>query len=266
MPLARPEPLRGVRDPFAATDHAWSTGGERYPSDRPVVLLPSYAPSQPNLTPLLALWLGAAGVRVLVHGRATAACTTAAVLADLGLPPAQGLDDILEAWHRRRPAYVPLARIAPRLEAAAPRDPAGTAIVASLLQPVAGARCLRLAGAPTRPLATSLARGAARTGADMMLLADCPGDPVCDPRRQPRIDTWIGGRWRIELSAAERRVAPPDWPLLPEAADAASTAVFVQSVLSGERPAPPSLLRQIDLIEAAVASLETATVHHDDAS
>jgi hypothetical protein len=45
-------------------------------------------------------------------------------------------------------------------------------------------------------------------------------------------------------------------PLLPRATDAASTAVYVQEVLSGMRPAPTPLARQAGLIVAAAAALQ----------
>ena len=45
-------------------------------------------------------------------------------------------------------------------------------------------------------------------------------------------------------------------PLLPRATDAASTAVYVQEVLSGMRPAPAPLTRQAALISAAWTALQ----------
>ncbi len=45
-------------------------------------------------------------------------------------------------------------------------------------------------------------------------------------------------------------------PLLPRNNDAASTAVYVQSVLSGERPTPGPVLKQVELIRAALATLQ----------
>jgi len=83
---------------------------------------------------------------------------------------------------------------------------------------------------------------------------------VADPRRLPRIDTWLGGAQRPELSAPAQEGVLSELPLLPRATDAASTAVYVQEVLSGSRPAPAPLTRQIALVAATVAVLAARPV------
>jgi anthranilate phosphoribosyltransferase len=89
-----------------------------------------------------------------------------------------------------------------------------------------------------------------------MLLRGTEGEPVADPRRQPRIDTWLAGSLRTDLSAPAQDGVLSELPLLPRSTDAASTAVYVQEVLSGMQPAPQPLARQVALITAAVAALE----------
>jgi hypothetical protein len=89
-----------------------------------------------------------------------------------------------------------------------------------------------------------------------MLLRGTEGEPVADPRRQPRIDTWMAGLMRPELSSAAQEGVLSEMPLLPRATDAASTAVYVQEILSGMRPAPGPLTRQAGLIIAAVTALQ----------
>jgi hypothetical protein len=59
-----------------------------------------------------------------------------------------------------------------------------------------------------------------------------------------------------ELSLAAQEGVLTELPLLPRAIDAASTAVYVQEVLSGMRPAPPPLARQAAQIIAAVGVLQ----------
>ena len=234
------------------------------PSDRPVVLIPSYNGSRklPNLTPLLALWLAREGLHVLVHGPLTdpARVTSASVLRDLGLLPAQQANDIGRAWSRREPAFAPTALLCPPLQdlldlrqALGVRGPGHT--VAKMLNPVTGAAVLRLVNHTHPEFGALMSQWAEASGADAMLLRGTEGEPVADPRRQPRIDTWIGGRLQPDLSLPAHVGVLSELPLLPRHTDAASTAVYVQEVLSGMRPLPPPLARQAEQIVAAMAVL-----------
>jgi hypothetical protein len=45
-------------------------------------------------------------------------------------------------------------------------------------------------------------------------------------------------------------------PLLPNEHDAATTALYIQSVLSGEKPAPGPLARQVQLVLRALSALD----------
>jgi anthranilate phosphoribosyltransferase len=235
------------------------------PSKLPVVLIPSYNGSRklPNLTPLLALWLAREGLPVLVHGPTVepGRVTTAAILHDLGMPPIVHVQDIERAWSRREPAFVPTEVLCPPLQGLLAlrrviglRGPGHT--VAKMINPVQGAPALRLVN-HTHPEFGALMSGwTQREAVDAMLLRGTEGEPVADPRRQPRIDTWLGGTLRAELSMPAHEGVLTELPLLPRATDAASTAVYVQEVLSGMRPAPLPLARQAGLIIAAVATLQ----------
>ncbi len=236
------------------------------PAARPVVLMPSYNGSRklPNLTPLLALWLAREGLDVIVHGPLTdlTRVTSAAILADLGLAPAASVGDIEQTWSRRKPAFVPTEVLCPALQALLDlrrrlglRGPGHT--VAKMLNPVRGAPALRLVNHTHPEFGALMTNWAERECADAMLLRGTEGEPVADPRRQPRIDTWLAGTLRAELSVPAQEGTLTELPLLPRATDAASTAVYVQEVLSGMRPAPPPLARQAALIVAAVAALQT---------
>ena len=233
-------------------------------SDRPVVLIPSYNGSRklPNLTPLLALWLAREGLHVLVHGPVSVSgrVGSASILQDLGLPPAQQASDIHRAWSRREPAFVPTDRLCPTLQTLLDyrlvlgvRGPGHT--VAKMINPVVGAPALRLVNHTHPEFGVLMASWAETSGADAMLLRGTEGEPVADPRRQPRVDTWLGGRLRPELSLAAHEGVLTELPLLPRETDAAHTAVYVQEVLSGMRPVPPPLARQAGQIIAAVAYL-----------
>lgn len=233
-------------------------------SCQPVVLLPSYNGSRklPNLTPLLALWLAREGHRVLVHGPEHDAnrVTTAEILHDLGLPAVQQAADIEQAWARREPAFVPTRVLSPPLQALLDlrqqiglRGPGHT--VAKMLNPVQGAAALRVVNHTHPEFGALMAQWAESSGADALLLRGTEGEPVADPRRQPKLDMWIGGRQRPDLSAAAHEGVLAELPWLPRETDAAATAVFVQEVLSGMRPVPQPLARQASLIGAALAEL-----------
>ena len=234
------------------------------PSERPVVLIPSYNGSRklPNLTPLLALWLAREGLHVLVHGPVVVSgrVGSASILQDLGMHPAQHGSDIHRAWSRREPAFVPTALLCPSLQTLLDRrqelgvrGPGHT--VAKMLNPVVGARALRLVNHTHPEFGALMAGWAESTLADAMLLRGTEGEPVADPRRQPRIDTWIGGHLQPDLSLSAHVGVLTDLPLLPRETDAAHTAVYVQEVLSGMRPVPPPLARQATQIVAALALL-----------
>ncbi len=231
----------------------------------PVVSIPSYNGSRklPNLTPLLALWLAREGVRVLIHGPVVepGRVTTAAILHDLGMAPILNVQDIERAWSRREPAFVPTEVLCPSLQALLElrrvvglRGPGHT--VAKMINPVQGAPVLRLVNHTHPEFGALMSAWAQREAVDAMLLRGTEGEAVADPRRQPRIDTWLGGTLHAELSAPAHEGVLTELPLLPRATDAASTAVYVQEVLSGMRPAPAPLARQAGLITAAVATLQ----------
>lgn len=225
-------------------------------SDVPVIVLPSYAPQSPDAVALLALWLAGEDRRVLVHGRGLdGAVGTAAVLADLGIVTSSTAGDVAAAWRRRQPAFVDLARLAPSLGQAPVTSGRGLE-TASLHDPVAGARSLRVVGAPDRASAISLGEAARQRGLDLMVVGTPASSAAAWLRHQPRIDTWIDGIWRVELSLVERPLSHLEMPLLPPITDAAANAVWVQSVLSGERPLPLPLEMLLERIAAAVQMLE----------
>jgi anthranilate phosphoribosyltransferase len=236
----------------------------RIHSAEPVVLIPSYSGSfsLPNLTPLLAMWLAREGVHVLLHGPMANASqvTSADILQDLGMAPALNTADVARAWARREPACMPTRVLCAPLQLLLDlkrllgvRGPGHT--VAKMLNPVIGAPALRLVSHSQAEMGAVMAAWARRDAVDAMLLPSTEGEPVADPRRHPRIDTWLAGQWRAELSSAANTGALSEMPLLPSGTTAAGTALYVQEVVSGMRPAPAPLARQAALILAAVAAL-----------
>ncbi len=237
----------------------------RIASDRPVAVIPSYngARRLPNLTPLLAMWLAREGARVLVHGQRLdpGRVTSAQIFHDLGLPAAHHEADIASAWARREPAFVDLALLNPRLQrlldvrrTVGLRNSGHT--VAKMLDPCTGARSLRLVSFTHPEFGKLMHAWAERDGIDAMLLRGTEGEPVADPRRQPRIDTFVAGLACPDWSATAQDGVVAELPLLPRENDASTTALYIQAVLSGEKPAPAPLARQVQLVLGALSMLD----------
>ena len=226
-------------------------------SDRPTVVLPSYngARKLPNLTPLLALLLAQEGVQVLVHGPRSdpARVTSADIFHDLGLSSANDASDIEQAWSRREPVFVrtealcpPLARLLDVRRIVGLRNSGH--VVAKLLDPVRGGVSLRVVNYTHPEYLQLLGQFMQHTGADAMLMRGTEGEPVADPRRNPRLDVYLAGQARSDLSRPAQVGALTDLPLLPQQIDAATTASYIQAVVSGEKPTPVPIARQVDAL------------------
>jgi anthranilate phosphoribosyltransferase len=237
-------------------------------SDRPVIVIPSYngARRLPNLTPLLALRLAQEGARVLVHGprHDPTRVSSADIFQALALPPAEDAATVQERWQRREPAFIATDTLSPALQrlldvrwVVGLRNSGHT--VAKLLQPVVDAPALRLASHTHPEFGALMADLAQRSAADLMLLRGTEGEPVADPRRCPKIDTWLGGHWQAGLSCPAQEGVLAELPLLPRQIDAATVAVYIQGVLAGEKPGPAPLDRQVELLLAALAGLGSST-------
>jgi anthranilate phosphoribosyltransferase len=246
---------------FLAAAHARCL---RLPAERPVVILPSYngARRLPNLTPLLAMRLAQEGVDVLVHGptRDAKRVTTFEVFRDLGLPAVRCESELRSAWARREPAFMPIELLCPPLaRLLAVRDVIGLRnsghTIAKILDPVTGARALRVANHTHPEFGELLAALAARSNADLVLMRGTEGEPVADPRRMPRMEVYVGGQAQAELSVPAHEGVLAELPLLPRTCDAATTALYIQAVMSGEKPAPAPLERQVQLLVDTLAAM-----------
>lgn len=249
---------------FLAAAHARCL---RLPAGRPVVVLPSYngARRLPNLTPLLAMRLAQEGVDVLVHGptQDPKRVTTFEVFRDLGLPAARGEAELHSAWARREPAFIPIDVLCPPLaRLLAVREVIGLRnsghTVAKLLNPFAaapGARPLRVANHTHPEFGALLAECAARSQADLVLMRGTEGEPVADPRRLPRMEVFLAGETQPELTVPAHEGVLAELPLLPRSCDAATTALYIQAVMSGEKPAPAPLERQVRLLADTLAAM-----------
>ncbi len=233
----------------------------------PAVILPSYngARKLPNLTALLALLLAQEGVPVLVHGPACdpSRITTASVFHDLGLTVAASAEEVHHGWARREPVFMttatlcpPLARLLDVRWVVGLRNPGHT--VAKLLDPTVGVSALRVVNHTHPEYGAALTALLNRASASAMLLRGTEGEPVADPRRSPKLDVFLRGELRADLSVPAQEGVLTELPLLPRSIDAATTAVYIQSVVSGEKPAPAPLTRQVDVLLRAVQALAAA--------
>jgi anthranilate phosphoribosyltransferase len=234
------------------------------------VILPSYngARKLPNLTALLALLLAQEGVPVLVHGPADepGRIATSSIFHDLGLATAHTGSEVQDAWARHEPAFMtteslcpPLARLLAVRRVIGLRNPGHT--VAKLLDPISGADALRVVNHTHPEYAISLTEFLKASMANAMLLRGTEGEPVADPRRLPRLDVFVRGALRADLSVQAQEGVLTELPVLPRSIDAATTAVYIQSVVSGEKPALAPLGRQVDCILSALRAMQTAPVH-----
>ena len=233
----------------------------------PVVLLPSYngARKLPNLTALLAMLLAQKGVPVLVHGvlKDAGRVTTADVFHDLGLPIAHSVNDIGHGWSRREPVFMAIDTLCPALakllevrRVIGLRNPGHT--VAKLLDPTRGGAALlnvKRGGTALRVVnhthpeyAEALSGFLLHTHANALLMRGTEGEPVADARRLPRLDIFVHGMMQAALSLPAKEGVLTELPVLPRSIDAATTAVYIQSVVSGGAPAPAPISQQVDCL------------------
>jgi anthranilate phosphoribosyltransferase len=231
---------------------------------RPTILLPSYngARKLPNLTPLLALLLAQEGAQVLVHGPMLDAgrVGSAEIFRDLGLPFASNAEEIENGWARREPVFIamhdlcpPLARLLEVRRVVGLRNSGHT--VAKVLAPCGSGAALRVVNYTHPEYATMLAEFLTHTGGDALLLRGTEGEPVADPRRAPRLDVFIEGRARADLSRVAHEGVLTELPVLPRGFDAATTALYIQAVVSGEKPAPGPLTQQVECLMGALGAI-----------
>ena len=216
-------------------------------SDGPVVVLPSYngARKLPVLTPLLALLLAREGMSVLVHGTPTEPnrVFSSEVLAALDVPGLLAIKKIAP----REVVFAPTELLSPALKrlldvrrAVGLRNPAHSLV--KLMNPVAG-KALVVSSYTHPEYALSMAATFALVGADALLLRGTEGESVADARRAPQMQGFIKGQQVLTHDGVKGTL--PSVPDLPKEIDADSTAAYIQSVLQGDSPLPPSIAQQV---------------------
>jgi anthranilate phosphoribosyltransferase len=218
--------------------------------DRPVIVIPSYngARKLPVLTPLLALLLAREGLPVLVHGTATESTRvyTSKVLFFLGVLAKSAIKPIANGEISFAPTEVLCAGLARLLDVrrvVGLRNPAHS--VVKLMNPCAGKSLI--VGSYMHPeYAISMAATFDLMQSNAILLRGTEGEAVADPRRMPQMDGFVAGR-RSVLQEAQTGTLPT-LPDLPKAFDADTTAAYIQRVMAGGSPVPPSIARQVEHI------------------
>ncbi|MGA2549051.1 MAG: DNA-binding protein YbiB [Burkholderiaceae bacterium] len=237
------------------------------------VVIPSYngARNLPNLTALLALLLARRGVPVLVHGKVgdrdvapgivPARVTTAEVFGAMGLCAAHDGAEVIGQLERGEPVFVPIESINPALarvmmlrKILGLRGSAHTLV--KLLQPFANP-ALRLASYTHPEYQKLLDRFLVlpdqfRLG-DVFLMRGTEGEVVANTRRLAQVDWYRDGHSSTVIEGHSGIVT--EIPILPESRDAATTARWIQAVVSGELPVPGAITRQIDAIIAALEDM-----------
>jgi anthranilate phosphoribosyltransferase len=218
------------------------------------VLIPSYngARKLANLTPLLALLLAREGVPVLVHGvrQDPGRVTTAEIFAEMGIGPVGSSADMLDAFHERKPCFMPIEWLAPALaHQLSLRAILGvrnsTHTLVKILQPFSGP-ALRLVSY-THPEYLAMLSEYFRTQAppergDAFLMRGTEGETVANANRAQQIDWFHAGQQTVlvERDAPTDMLAPA-----PEGRDAAATADWIARALRGEQPVPPPIAAQV---------------------
>jgi anthranilate phosphoribosyltransferase len=231
-------------------------------STRPVIMLPSYngARKLPNLAPLLALLLAREGLAVLMHGPLLDAgrVASAQIFEALGLQICNDAEQVHAAWSRAEPAFMPVDALCPPLaKLLAVRRVVGLRnsghTLAKLLAPMPNA--LRVVSYTHPEYATLLGQFLAHTGAHAMLLRGTEGEAVADARRSPKLDVFVAGQRRTDLSRDAQPGVLALLPDLPREHDAATAAAYIQDVLAGRKPLPAPIATQVECLKRALAAL-----------
>lgn len=225
------------------------------PDDSPhLVVIPSYngARRQPNLVPLLALVLAKSGVPVLIHGRYDfdTRVDPSEMMVALGITKADTVDEATQLLAEQRIAFIDLAMLVPgldRLLALRPRlglRNSGHSLV-KLLDPARG-RSVRLVAVTHPEYLEKMHQFLLEDGGRALLLRGTEGEAYANPRRRPKLETFVDGRAGIAFPATEGGAPPLEG--IPDTPENATTAILIRDMLSANLPVPQPILDQIAAI------------------
>jgi len=227
------------------------------PKGRPTIVLPSYngARKLPVLTPLLALLLEQAGLRVIIHGvqRDPGRTTTSEVLEALGHCERTSVDDVEDDEIN----FLPIEVISPKLHRLLEvrrviglRNSAHS--VVKLMNPVMG-DALVVGSYTHSAFALLMSETFQMLNANALLIRGIEGEPVADARKVQEIEIFFSGERKLAQEAATSIISPgPDWP---KDLSRDSIAAYITEVLNGKKPIPMPIALQIQHIQNFVSRL-----------
>lgn len=227
-------------------------------AERPMVSIPSYngARNTANLVPLLACLLADQGVQVIVHGSddSPSRISSASIFSAMGIDHCRNNKDVLDAIARRTPAYVPIAELSPGLDRLLGlRQTLGVRNIGhtlcKMLNPTTASGCLRLVSFTHPEFNLIQHEYFTQFGGNALVMRATEGEAVANTRRQNKIDSIQDGLCNtvVDASAVPAMVTSN----LPSSIDAATTALWTQSVLGAERPVPIAVAVQVQAILTA---------------
>ena len=245
-----PEEMAGVLDAVHARLNT-------LPNDPPTttVVIPCYngARKLPALAPLLALLLVQQGVRVCVHGTPTenSRTTSFEVFEAMGHKPMTHFAEANDGLNLIATEVLSLAlkNLLDVRRVVNLRNPAHSLV--KLMNPCQGSALI--VSSYTHPeYALSMAQTFQLTQANAFLLRGTEGEPVADPRRAPQMDFFHDGKTQtVQAAQTGALQSIPEMP----AANAESTAQYIQEILNQQRAVPVPIALQVQHILQALKSL-----------
>lgn len=216
-----------------------------------LVVLPTYngARRQANLMPLLALLLAREGVPVLIQGRHDfdSRVSPFELLDALDIRPATRIADAEAQLATRHLACLPLDTLAPGLApllALRPRlgvrNSAHT--LAKLLDPAPG-HSVRVVSMTHPEYLERIHTHLVALDTVAMLLRGTEGEAFANPRRRPRLETFVHGQASVAFPAEEGGAPPIEGQ--PDNPEVQANAALIRAMLDGSLAVPQPILDQV---------------------